>query len=163
MKNPRVRLLIPGPIAERLQWECSFLRVDGRLLRRQEEERLPRNRNEIIRRAVELFVAQSDELGAAAYGVAMDGPTTAIPFFFAKNVVGAWDYALGNHWAVSYHELAAAALAWRFRRQDEQAAADLLVLRQIGDLTPSDLAQMLRSHPRPGDFRDALEASRHFV
>ena len=163
MKNPRIRLLLPTPVAERLQWECEFLRIDSRFFPRAQDEDLPKNRNEVIRRAVELFVARGDELKAAPYAVDMSGESTPTPFFFAKGIVGAWDYALSQHWADTYHELAAAALAWRFQRQDATAETDAALLKQLRAMPPAELGQLLRSHPNPGEFRNVLETTRNPV
>jgi hypothetical protein len=151
IRNPRTKLSLAAPVFERLRWEVEFLHLNSRVIPPDDPDG-PKSRGDIIRRAVQLFVEFCEGGGDHECDYQ---ETEACSFFFGKHEMGLWEYAVKQHYAVSYHELATLALDWYFGRIDEQEAADKATYAALQAIPVKDLETLLKS----GRLEDELQAA----
>lgn len=150
IKNPRAQLSIAAPVLERLRWEADFLNLNSRITPPPSDG--PQSRGDIIRRAVDLFVDWCDGGGVHE----CDYPERdSCSFYFRPGEMGRWDYAVGQHYASSYHDLATLALDWYFGRLDEQERCDRATYAALKEIPLSNLETLLKA----GALNDVLQTA----
>jgi hypothetical protein len=150
-KFPRINLLVPSAIAQRLRQEAEFLHVKSRV--QAEDGTELKSTADLVRWVVNLYI-EACEVG--------EGPTydweetDPVPLTMDSTTKGRWEYAVKFRFATSYHQLAGNALCWYFDRLDDQAAKDAALLRNmqsmgalrvIGYLRARDYAALQTAHP----------------
>lgn len=124
IKNRRARLLIPVALCDRLKQEIQYLNLDGKVRVRPSSpsDDAPQSRGDLIRRVVSSYVDWC-EMGNA-WEIEPGQETDGLSYYFLRMEVGRWEYAVKQHFAESFHQLAALALDWWFRRMDAQTLSD---------------------------------------
>ena len=139
-KFPRLNLLIPAAIADRLRQETEFLHVRSRV--EMEDGTELRSMADMVRWVVNLYIELCDAGEAPTYDW---DETDPVPFTLDSATKGRWEYALKYHHFASYHELAGNALTWYFNRLDERATADQQLVESLKALPPKTLLSQLRN------------------
>jgi hypothetical protein len=140
-KFPRINLLVPSSIAERLRREASFLHIRSRV--KMEDGTELQSVAGLVRWVADLYIDLCDAGGAPTYEWEETEP---VPFTLDSGTKGRWDYALKYHHFASYHELAGNALTWYFGRVDQRVAADQHFVEYLKTLSPTELLTQLRKN-----------------
>lgn len=139
-KNKRGKLLLASPVYDRLSWEVSYLNLSGRHYVPEEGE-IVKSTADLIRYSVALFVDWMDAGGVGWTPIERE-ESRSFSFWFGQ--LGLWDYAIGRHYASSYHDLATQALYWRFCRIDERAEQDQVIWERLEAMNSDDLVHLFR-------------------
>lgn len=140
-RHPRLNLLVPSAIAQRLRDEADFLHVKSRV--ETEDGAELKSMADLVRWVVKLYI-EACEVGE---GPSYDWQETdPVPLTLDSVTKGRWEYALRCHFATNYHQLVGNALCWYFDRIDNQAAKDAALLRNMQGMGASVILGYLRGN-----------------
>lgn len=138
-KQPRINLIVPAAIAQRVRIEGDFLGVRSKVI--VEGDRELRSTADFIRWVADLYIeaCEAGEVQAWDYD-----ETDTIAFTLDSHTKGRWEYAIKYYYATSYHQLVSFALCRYFDRLDQQTESDAQVIGNLQVMPVTDILSNLR-------------------